>query len=355
LIALATSGLRHPFGIFSRTLPASLGGSGKDWDEKHPLTKGALLFMTSPLHHDDADVRIRPTTLDDAGHLANFDTKLQLIRDRVRGVADKYQTACYLVGRPGVSKTFTVKQTLDSLGVPWVARNARMTPMGLFDLIADHPEHVLLLDDIGTLFKQDQAMQIMMAALDGSPQEARLVTYKSKDRDEKVLFTGGMVAISNAPLRHDPLANALRSRAVILEHEPSDDEVAAFLRSLASKGHKGLTPAECHEVVEFLVAETRELDQRLDLRHWEKAVEDYRQDTDGNSRTRGWELGRSSLLKLAELPVPHFSKKQEIELQRRRVQDVIAKYPNDPAKQMAELGLKKSTFYQRRREVMTAA
>ena len=162
-----------------------------------------------------------------------------------------------------------------------------MTPMGLLNLIAAHPEHVIVLDDIGTLFKSDQAMQILMAALDGSPQEQGPSPYKSKDRDETVMFSGGIVAISNVPLRHDPLAKAVGSRVVPLEHEPTDEEIAAFMRDRASRGHKGLTPEESMEVVEFLIVETRELEQRLDLRHYDKAMEDYRQEKDGNSKRSG--------------------------------------------------------------------
>ena len=45
--------------------------------------------------------------------LSSYHTKLQLIRDRVRGVAQHYYTAAYLVGRPGTSKTYTVKEELE--------------------------------------------------------------------------------------------------------------------------------------------------------------------------------------------------------------------------------------------------
>jgi len=292
-----------------------------------------------------------PMSLLDDAHLASFESKVQLIRDRVRGVGAKYQTACYLVGRPGVSKTHTVTRTLDDLGVPWVCCNAKMTPMALFGHIRDHREHILVLDDIGTLFKQEQAMQILMAALDGSPKEPRLVTYKSKDRDEKVLFAGGIVAISNIPLRCDPLAQAFASRAVVLDHDPTDEEMIAFLRNLASKGYKGLAAADCVEVVEFLIVETRELDQRLDLRHYSKALEDFRQDKAGHSKTPWQELVRSSLQKLVEPP----SKKHEIALEQERVKMLAAKYPNDVKRQLAESGLKQSTFYSRLRAVRAAA
>ena len=118
----------------------------------------------------------------DAALITDFEAKLQLIRDRVASVAHGYHTGCYLVGRPGTSKTYTVRQELDRMEEPSLYRNARMTPWGLFCVLADHPEHIIVIDDITTLFKSDQAMQVFLAALDGKPGESRLVTYRSKPR-----------------------------------------------------------------------------------------------------------------------------------------------------------------------------
>ena len=119
-----------------------------------------------------------------------FKAKLQLIRDRVGSVSGGYKTGVYIVGRSGTSKTYTVKEELEQLDRPWVIKNARMTPMGLFDFLANHPEHVIVLDDITSLFKNEQALQILLAALDGQPGEPRLVTYKSKDKDERIWCYG---------------------------------------------------------------------------------------------------------------------------------------------------------------------
>ncbi len=58
-----------------------------------------------------------PTPFDsDAALLVSFEEKLQRIRDRVRGVAERYHTATYIVGRPGTSKTYTVKEQLEKQG-----------------------------------------------------------------------------------------------------------------------------------------------------------------------------------------------------------------------------------------------
>ena len=287
--------------------------------------------------------------------LESFRRKLQLIRDRVSSVARGYHTSCYLVGRSGTSKSFTVKQELDRLDVPSTIQNARMTPMGLFNFIAEHPEHVIVLDDIPSLLKNDQAMQILMAALDGKPGQPRKITYKSKDEDIHVMFSGGIIAISNLPLRSDPLAKALGSRVVMLEHEPTDEEIAAFMRHLGAKGHGDLSSEECLEVVEFLIAETRSYDKRLDLRHLNKAWQDFRQDKHGMSKTPWQDLVRTSLQKNASEPIILMSKRDDIELQRQKVRDAIRKFPNDSQAQFESTGLKKSTFYKRRQEVLAEA
>lgn len=282
--------------------------------------------------------------------------RIQRIRDRVVGVACGYHTACYLVGRPGTSKTYTVLEELKQLeqtGTLHVYRNARMTPMGLFDLIAEHPEHVIVLDDIGTLFKNDQAMQILMAATGGNPGEPRKVTYKSKDKDLLTMFSGGIIAISNVALRHDPLAHAFGSRAVVLEHEPTDEEIGEFMRSLASKGQNDLSPEECLDVAEFVIAETRDNDCRLDLRHFGKAIQDYRQDRDGLTGCSWQELVRTSLSKTVMVEGETLSKRERIELDRDRVRRAMEMFPGDTTKQIEHTGLLKSTFYKRRAEVET--
>lgn len=279
-----------------------------------------------------------------------LEAKLQIIRDRVRSVADRYQTACYLVGRHGTSKTFTVREELNALDVPWEYKNARMTPMGLFCFLQEHPEHVLVLDDIASLFTNEQALQILLAALGGEPGEPRVVSYRSKDRDLNFEFSGGVIAISNVALRHDPLVQAVGSRVTLLEHEPTDEEIAAFMRLLSMKGFLDLSATECLEVAEFVIYETRQHDHRLDLRHLTKGWQDFRQFKHGRARTPWQDLVRTSLHKLALEPLIPLSKKDEIALQRQLIVELVKKYPDDRPRQLAEWPHSQSLFYQRLRE-----
>jgi hypothetical protein len=41
-----------------------------------------------------------------------------------------------------------------------------LTPMGLFELIAENVEEVLVLDDLGDVLKSDVALQILLSALE---------------------------------------------------------------------------------------------------------------------------------------------------------------------------------------------
>lgn len=198
-------------------------------------------------------------------------------------------------------------------------------------------------------------MQILMAATDGGPKEPRLVTYKSKDEQREVEFTGGIIAISNKPLRHNPLASAFESRAVVLEHEPTDDEIAAFLRQLAAKGDGDLSSKECLEVAEFVITETRAYERRLDLRHLHKAWQDFRQDRDGRTGCSWQELVRSSLQKTACVNSEPLSKREQIELDRERVREAMRLFPNDTNRQIEYSDLRRSTFYKRRVEIESEA
>lgn len=262
----------------------------------------------------------------DKKHLANFELLRDQIRDRTDGVAFGYQTGFYLVGRAGTSKTFTVKDAIARTKRPSTFRNARMTPMGLFSLLDEFPSHTLVLDDVTELFTKVEAQQIFLAALDGEPGKRRPVTYVSNNDQRTVQFSGGIIAISNMPLRRDPVLNALKSRVIPLEFEPTDEQIAAFMRHLAKKGLAHVKPAGCNEVVEYIIAESKTCDQRLDLRHLTKALRDYRQHRDGPTRTAWRDLVRSSLRQQIVPNEPTFAEMQK-EKHRKIASELQRKYP----------------------------
>jgi hypothetical protein len=124
---------------------------------------------------------------------------------------------------------------------------------------------------------------------------------------------------------------------------------------LAGKGFVDLSSEECLEVVQFVIEETRHFDLRLDLRHLTKGWQDFRQYRHGRSKTSWKDLVRTSLRKLAAEPFTPMTKRDEIELQRHKIREVIRSFPNDRNAQIQASGLKQSTFYKRLREVQAEA
>lgn len=269
---------------------------------------------------------------EDSQYLQQFQRQLDRIRDRTRGVAEGYQNGVYLAGRAGSAKTYTVRQTLEALKQPFAYRNARMSAAGLWAFLEEHPEHTCVLDDIPALFDQRQALQILLAAMGGELGKPRPVTYTIKDKHERksCMFNGGIIAISNLPLRRDPLADAVASRVVVLEHEPSDEMITAFMRHRAIQGYKDLSPAECLEVVEFVISETQSADYRLDLRHMTKAWQDFRLDKHGKALRPWKELVQSSLKRVfTQNEVTPVRRADEQADQRQIALELFKRFPND--------------------------
>lgn len=295
---------------------------------------------------------------DDQRHLIEFEKLLDRVRDRTRAVAERYHVGCYLVGRAGASKTFTVLETLKLLNTPYVYRNSRMSPLGLYLFLEEHPDHTCVIDDIPALMDQRQSLQIIMAALGGEPGQPRPVTYTTKNKNEhnkSFYFAGGLIAISNVPLRRDPLADAVASRIVVLEHEPSDEMIAAFMRAQAFNGYEDMSPQECLNVVEFVIAKARASDYRVDLRAMKKAYQDYRFAKHGKAISSWQELVVTSLKQMfRDAPVAS-SKHDEIDSQIEHIRRLMARHPGDTERQMMESGLGRSTFYARRRQAQARA
>jgi len=248
---------------------------------------------------DDPDRRklISPLFTEDERHLLEFERLRDFVRDRTCSVAERYQNGFFLTGRAGTGKTRLVTDTLDQLRTLWTYRNARMSAMGLYALLEEHQEHAIVLDDIGSLFDQLPALQILLAALGGRPGRPRPVTYTIKEKNERKSFdfSGSIIAISNVTLRRDPLADAVASRIPTLEHNPTDDQIAAFMRHQSLSGFEDLDWKECLQVVEYVIESSRANDYPLDLRWMERGWQDFRLVKHGKALRTWRELVTSSM------------------------------------------------------------
>lgn len=296
-----------------------------------------------------------------ANNLEELNRRQAVIRDRVRGVALGHHTGFYLFGRPGTAKTYTVRKTLEKEGCPCHYHDGHLTPMGLFDLLAEQHDRVIVLDDVAELFQQRIALQILLAALGHQPDEtgARVVKYRRQGSDTTIHFTGGIIMISNLELYPGGVLEALKSRVQYLCYNPSDDQIAAMMRSIAAQGWRTLTLDERLEVTDFLIAEAQRIGCHLDLRLLvDKAFPDYLQYQNGDTETHWKDLIRTTLEeRLVELRYAapakggrKEAKKQEQGLVRELLTQHQTKEDRIAAWQ-AETGKSERAFYRRLDEI----
>lgn len=269
--------------------------------------------------------------------LETLERRLAIIRDRVRGVALGHTHGFYLYGRPGTSKTYTVKKALEAEQVAYEYHVGHLTPMGLFELLEEEHDRVILLDDVSAIFQQPIALQLLLAALGRQPDDTdeRIVRYRRQGHEQTVHFTGGIICISNLELHSAPLLEALKSRVHYLHYDPSDEQMAALMRQVASKGWPDKCPrlsaVECLEVAEFLIAESRRLDVRLDMRLLvDKAFPDYLQHRSGDAEAHWKDLVATTLegrlTELKHTPMPQRSRQERKESEHELIQGILTEF-----------------------------
>ena len=228
--------------------------------------------------------------------------RLKIVRDRVRSVAVGMAHGLYLFGRPGTSKTHTVIKTLMEAKASFYHHVGHLTAMGLFDMMTEFPDRVLVLDDVSQILSDRKAIQLLLAALGTQPGDrtARVIRYRRQQHSEEVRFTGGIICITNLELSGSPLLQAIKSRMHYLKYDPSDEQIAALMYHVGEKGWPDdapvLKPKECCEITDYLIAESQRLAVRLDMRMLvDKAFPDYIQHRAGKTEAHWKDLVTATL------------------------------------------------------------
>ncbi|MEQ8790063.1 MAG: hypothetical protein RIC55_27450 [Pirellulaceae bacterium] len=220
---------------------------------------------------------------EDRRHLHSLRRKLQVVKDRVVGVARRRHTGFFLGGRGGIGKSFTVAQELERLGEPYKLWNSTMTARCLFDSFASYPDAVHVLEDVETLTKDRRAIGVLRSALWGTRRGRdgrmeRVITWNARGAKDDAVFTGGVIMTSNRRLADLPELDALKTRISWMNLDVSDPETAALMRSIAAGGWPKdqplLDPEQCEEVVDFIVIDAALTNRRLDVRLLINSFED---------------------------------------------------------------------------------
>ncbi|WP_442508324.1 hypothetical protein SH528x_007293 [Novipirellula sp. SH528] len=256
--------------------------------------------------------------------------QLKVVKDRVRGVIKGTCNGLYLHGSPGTSKTHTVCSTLDELAVKYTYSSGHLTPIGLFQLLADNHDRVIVLDDVSSVFNQPIALQLLLAALGNRHDSSgvRRVRHTTAKSDSVVEFSGGIICISNLALKShgNEVIKALGDRVYIINYEPTEDQIIAMIEHIASEGIDGVAPSDARNVATFLIKECNRRNTRPTVRMFvDKAIKDFELFTMGGSELHWHDLIISNLeqqLVVLSQPTTDLSTAEKKEAEKRIALDI---------------------------------
>ena len=176
-------------------------------------------------------------------HIENRDPKVMFenLERLTKMVGRGIQPSLVITGMAGMGKTHVVKQTLTDMGLTesedFVHFKGRATAAGLFITLYENDDKIIILDDCDSVFKDEDAVNLLKAALDSY--DTRRISYISsrplKDSYDNPLprhfeFTGRIIFISN--ISQSKLDEAVRSRSFVSDISMTTDQMFTRMEQL---------------------------------------------------------------------------------------------------------------------------
>jgi len=171
------------------------------------------------------------------------------------------QPSLVLTGMAGVGKTHLVKETLKGMGLKestdFVHFKGRTTAAGLYITLYNNSNKIVVFDDCDSVFKDDDAVNILKAALDSY--DTRRISYISSKplKDEwgnplpsQFEFTGRIIFISN--INQSKLDEAIRSRSFVADISMNTTQMFQRMEQLMEGMERGIPLAAKQRALEIM-------------------------------------------------------------------------------------------------------
>ena len=207
-----------------------------------------------------------------------FDNLTRLTKMVGRGI----QPSLVITGMAGVGKTHLVKETLKQMGLresyEFVHFKGRTTAAGLYITLYQNSDKIVIFDDCDSVFKDDDAVNLLKAALDSY--DTRRISYISsrplKDEYGEPLpahfeFTGKVIFISN--INQSKLDAAIRSRSFVSDISMNTTQMFTRMEQLMETMEPSIPMAakqQAFEIMKQLDAKYAGID--INLRSFIKAA-----------------------------------------------------------------------------------
>ena len=207
-----------------------------------------------------------------------FDNLTRLTKMVGRGI----QPSLVITGGAGLGKTFLVKKTLTEMGLneakEFVHFKGRATAAGLFVTLYENSDKIIVLDDCDSVFKDDDAVNLLKAALDSY--DTRKLSYIStkplKDTygdpvPRHFEFTGKIIFISN--ISQSKLDEAIKSRSFVSDITMNTNQMFQRIEDLKEKMETKIPSEAKDKALEIMKSLDKKFDGvEINLRSFIKAA-----------------------------------------------------------------------------------
>lgn len=183
----------------------------------------------------------------------SYEKQLHDLEHLTRLTINGASNALFIAGRGGIGKTHTVEKILASLGLKdndgYFKNTGSASAAGIYSLLFKHRDGIILFDDSDDALKDQESRNVFKAATD--TKKVRKLVWNKMGKNivepddlspEEILdqgllpryfeFTGKIIFISNLSMDKLDPDGAIRTRAYLIDIDPTDDEIYDFMEKI---------------------------------------------------------------------------------------------------------------------------
>ena len=182
-----------------------------------------------------------------------LERKQTLLAHHVRLVAQCRTNGLFVVGPTGVGKNRTILETLLALEIVPITISGFVEPLELYRILSENNRDEIILLDAWDCWNLE-VLQILLSALHGNHGH-RSVSHPPNqfcdDLPTGFFFYSRSILTANR-IPGNRVFGAILRRIDVFKLEATNEEIVEQMRHMAKQGFGMLSPAECHEVVDFI-------------------------------------------------------------------------------------------------------
>lgn len=236
------------------------------------------------------EVEVQGASEEDIERLT-YEEQLDSLKTGMKLLMANATNQIYLAGRGGIGKTQTVEDELAAAGKSdgdgYTKITGSASTAGIYRLMFQNRKEIMLFDDSDGALADQDSRNLFKAASD--TKKVRKISWQKAGKmyidpddydwdnegDQEELprsfdFTGKIIFISNLPLNKLDPDGALRTRGFVINIDPFDYELVAFMKKIAPKmpldvDYK-LTDKDREEVVDVIAKRTTDTSKIINIR-----------------------------------------------------------------------------------------